>query len=205
MVWGPEFILNMFFMIFCYLTNIVVVAFADELGELHGFLKNWQTWDDSCDPRFFVTTRVPKFLRYAYDKHYEEYEATTPELEEVGRTRWFTRFVEGGENFTIKERIQRYFCRFLWLTRNNGYGFAFWLFGKKINPKDMVWVKNIPDELIIGYDSTKSIWVRPWVIKAHKHLFGRIYLDVFLGWKIGPGDDHLKQCMIANRIVFSID
>jgi hypothetical protein len=202
--WLAYFIMNTLVMIFCYLTNIIVVAFADELGELHGFLKYWQTWDDSLDPRFFVVGKVPKFLQYDYDKHYEEYEGTTPELEAVGRTRWFVKFKEGGEKFTFKEKVQRYFCRFLWLTRNNGYGFAFWFFGEQIDNSKTKFPVNKSDEFYGYLDNGENILMRSFVYKAHKHLFSNIYFDVFVGWKFGPGDEEICQAMIANRAVFSI-
>lgn len=35
--------LQLLIMIICYITNPIVVLFADENGELHGFLKKWQT------------------------------------------------------------------------------------------------------------------------------------------------------------------
>ena len=53
--------LNILLMLFCYITNPIVVLFADETGELHSFLRYWQTWDDSLDPAFFVKRKVPKY------------------------------------------------------------------------------------------------------------------------------------------------
>ena len=41
--------LQLLIMIICYITNPIVVLFADKDGELHGFLRKWQTFDDSCD------------------------------------------------------------------------------------------------------------------------------------------------------------
>lgn len=41
--------LQLLIMIICYITNPIVVLFSDENGELHGFLRKWQTFDDSCD------------------------------------------------------------------------------------------------------------------------------------------------------------
>lgn len=122
--------LNILLMLFCYITNPIVVLFADETGELHSFLRYWQTWDDSLDPAFFVKKKVPKFLRYDYDRHYQEYWGTTRDLAKLGRDRCFVKLLD--KHFTVKERIQRYFCRVLWLTRNCGYGFAFYTFGRKV-------------------------------------------------------------------------
>ena len=204
MIYFPYLIVSLIFTVFCYLTNWIVCFFADEKGELHGFLKYWQTWDDSLDPRFFVVGKVPSIFKYDYDKHYEEYEGTTPELEEVGRTRWFVRFKEGGEVFTTKERIQRYFCRVLWLMRNNSYGFAFWLLGRKIDPKNVVWKIDTKDT-IFGHEIPFNILTSAWVYKTEKHLFWKLWLDIFIGWKFGPGNDHVHQAMIANRVWFSIE
>lgn len=41
--------LQLLIMIICYITNPVIVMFADKDGELHSFLRRWQTFDDSCD------------------------------------------------------------------------------------------------------------------------------------------------------------
>lgn len=192
-------ILNLIATVVCYVTNPIVVLFATELGELKGFLKYWQTWDDSLDPRFFVMEKVPKIFRYDYDKHYTEYEGTTPELEAVGRMRWFVKFVEGGENFSIKERIQRYFCRVFWLTRNNSYGFSFWLFGRTINPKDMIW-NNVSNDTKFGYDKSESFITRAWTYKSEAKIFSWVRWEIYLGWKISEDSQTIQQCMIANRI-----
>lgn len=203
-IYIPYLIFSLIITIICYLTNWFVCLFADELGELHGFLKNWQTWDDSLDPRFFVVKEVWSFLKYDYDKHYEEYEGSTPELEEVGRTRWFTRFKEGGEHFTLVERIKRYFCRVLWLTRNNAYGFSFWFLGRKVDGKNMVWKISDDGKVKYGYDITQPWWKRAFIYKNDSNICGKFSWQTFLGWKIS---DELKvhQAMIANRIWFSFD
>ena len=201
LIWPIYFILNLLVMVLCYITNPIVCLFCNEEGELPHIFRMWQTWDDSCNPRFFVMEKVNKFLRYDYDKHYEEYEAETPDLAEVGRTRWFARVKDG--NFTIKERIQRYICRVLWLTRNCGYGFAFWCFGRTVDSKDLVYIKNEKD-LRFYYDETENILFRTWAYQNEKHLFGNVYWNLYMGWKINdqPG---IKQCMIAVRILaFSI-
>lgn len=52
--------LQLLIMIICYITNPIVVLFADKDGELHGFLRKWQTFDDSCDSEDCVTKYVPE-------------------------------------------------------------------------------------------------------------------------------------------------
>lgn len=202
LIYIPYLIFSLIITVICYITNPIVVLFADELGELHGFLKYWATWDDSLDPRFFVVNKVWAIFRYDYDKHYEEYKGTTPELEEVGRERWFTKFKEGGETFTLKERIQRYFCRVLWLTRNNAYGFSFWFLGQKVDSKNMIWTPQ-KEGVYYGYDSSKSWWNRPWMYKNDSKIAGKFYWETFIGWKISDDAKGLHQAMIANRIWFS--
>ena len=56
-------------MILCYLTNWIVVLFADEDGELKGLWHLWQTWDDSVDNKYFVLNQIPKIFRYDFDKN----------------------------------------------------------------------------------------------------------------------------------------
>lgn len=196
MIWFPYAILNFIVMVFCYLTNWFVCLFADECGELPHIFRMWQTWDDSTDCGFLVKTVVPKFLRYDFDRHYEEYESTTPDLEKVGRKRWFVRLKD--PNFTTKEKIQRYFCRVWWLTRNCSYGFAFWCFGFIVEPQNMVWIK-YTDDYRLGYDKSRNILIRPWVLKSNRRINKYMIWEVFLGWKISNEHDTPMQCMIATR------
>lgn len=39
-------------------------------GELHGFLRKWQTFDDSCDSEDCVIKYVPDWMRYDFYKYY---------------------------------------------------------------------------------------------------------------------------------------
>lgn len=202
MIWLLYFIASFVIMVICYLTNPIVCLFSDEEGELHGFLNYWQTWDDSLNPRFFVMEKVPSFLRYDYDRHYEEYEGTTPELERVGRTRWFCRVKD--PNFTFWEKIQRYCCQVLWLTRNCSYGFSFWLLGREVDPKDITW-PTADEHTRHGYEKDKSILTRTWTFQCDAHWFWKIRWEIYLGWKVGYELDHLSQCMIANRIAIRFE
>jgi len=71
----------------CYVTNPIVVLFADEDGELPGIFRYWQTWDNPTNPSDLVDM-LPRWLTSWYAGHYTEYISTTPELEELGRTSW---------------------------------------------------------------------------------------------------------------------
>ena len=129
MIYFPLAILNIVVSILCYITNPIVVFFADEVGELHGFLKNWQTWDDSLDVRFMVVEKVPSIFRYDFDSKYISSREPLSDPK-YGRDKGCV-ILKPNAVFSIKEKIQRYFCRLLWLYRNNAYGFAFYFFGRK--------------------------------------------------------------------------
>ena len=190
MIWLLLFPLNVLCSIICYLTNPIAVLFADERGELHGVWRYWQTWDDSLDVQWFVKEVVPECLRYDFDKHYRSSRET---LAGVGRDKGCVVLIDG--NFTVTERIQRYLCRVLWLYRNCGYGFAFYLFGRVVNGSDMTMLKS-EDNFAVGYDKTKNIIVRPWIFYYDKHC-----INVFIGWKIDYTGNSPKMAMIAGRAV----
>jgi hypothetical protein len=208
MKWIIYDVLNLIMTVVCYLTNWIVCLFANEVGDLPGFLMYWQTWDDSCDVDFFVKEKAPKIFRYDFDKHYKSSRQTTPELSKYNRDRGCVILID--PNFSVKERIQRYFCRVLWLTRNNEYGFAFYLFGVSTEYKNLVKVKNTYDpttdeRTIIYYDGSVDLWNRPWIVAINKHIIGNMYLDIFLGWKLSYYDSSISgptRSMIANRIEF---
>lgn len=178
---------------------------ANEAGNLPRFFRLWQTWDDSCDVRFFVTGVVPKILRYDFDKHYAEGACVTPELAKVGQVRYCVYLKDS--HFTIKEKIQRYCCRVLWLMRNCGYGFAFWGFGRNVRGSDMVMTTLKADDkghfIRIGYDKSRSIWTRPWMIHHEWPLFKGFCTKIYLGWKVDyKSKDKTKRAMVANRVWF---
>lgn len=199
MVWFLYFILQVLTKILCYITNPIVVLFCDEYGELPRIFRMWQTWDDSCNPRFYVLEHVPSFLRYDYDKHYREYKGTTPELKAVNRERYFAELID--PDFTFKEKVQRYICRVMWLYRNCAYGFAFWCYGRKIDGKTLVYKINEEHERFASVES-KSILTRPWVYKNDKDFFGgKMRWCIYAGWKINEGEQSVQQCMLAIRVL----
>lgn len=194
MKWIVYFPLNTFFTILCYLTNWIATLFADEVGELHGFWKYWQTWDDTLDVRWFVLEKIPKFLQYDFDRHYKVTKEQTPELAKYNRYKGAVICLD--DDFSIIERIQRYICRTLWLYRNNSYGFAFWLFGidadySKLNCKYKKWSNGNWYEIVNG----RGFWCNPWKFT------GQIWIiSWYLGWKL-YGWDSPTRYMIAGRVI----
>ncbi|KHM51611.1 hypothetical protein SAMN02745671_01684 [Anaerovibrio lipolyticus DSM 3074] len=181
--------------ILCLITNPLVILFCDENGELHGFLHLWQTWDDSCDSLFFMREVCPSFLDYDYDKHYECREQQI----EGNRTRLVS--ISKGVPFSFVGRIQRYFCRLWWLTRNCGYGFAYeWL------SKDVV-IKNVrtlyKDDYTVAYYDPES---HAWTLSSDQPIIqGFLRWEVYLGWKIPVWASGKCRAMIAIRAVFRFE
>ena len=206
MIWVILVPFQLLIAVFCYLTNWFVTFFADEKGDLPGFLALWQTWDDSLDVDWFVEKTVPSCFRYDFAKHYENIQYSTPELTAVGRDRYGVRVID--PNFTTKEKIQRYFCRTLWLYRNCAFGFTFWWFGRQVDNNNLVYIHKDykePDvDRTFAYDKTQSILTRTWTYKNNNHLFGNVYWSIYLGWKIPFWDNStsVHRAMIANRIWF---
>lgn len=194
--WIVYYPLNCVFTILCYLTNWLVTPFADIRGELHGILRYWQTWDDTLDVDWFVKEVVPKIFRYDYDKHYIHTTEITAELDKYNRQKGCVIVIDG--NFTLWERIQRYFCRTLWLYRNNSYGFAFYLFGIDANYAQLTesmeiysngnWYETV-------YSKVEDLWNNPWKFTGQFWWF-----SFYFGWKLYsyPG---LTRFMIAGRII----
>ena len=189
--------LNALCAVLCYLTNWLVVAFSNEEGNLPGVLRYWQTWDDSLDVEWYVKERLPKFLRYDFDKHYKTGRMATPELSALGQDRGCVTLID--PYFTVKERIQRYFCRALWLYRNNGYGFAFYLFGRDVVGENVARkVKRDGEFFDVRTKDGQGAW--GWHIEwpITKHLATKIYI----GWKIGDNPyTGTRRAMLADRLI----
>lgn len=92
-------------MIVCYLTNWIVVLFADQNGELPGLLWLWQTWDDSLDSEDCVTKYVPSIIRYDFYKYYRVERHLLPEY-----NRWHKYSINIAP-LPLIDRIKRYCCR----------------------------------------------------------------------------------------------
>lgn len=185
-VWFIGFFFNLCFSILCYLTNWFVIFFADNRGELHGILHLWQTWDDSLDVEWFVKEKVPKFLRYDFDKHYESSRETTEALMYYNRDKGCV--IDREVPFTNIELIQRYLCRVLWLYRNNGYGFAFYLFGMDCVGTEL-W-------------HTKGSWYDfYWNDYCFQFIGKWKIFEVMAGWKLPRECRQMTRSMVAGRVL----
>lgn len=204
MIWFIYAPLQILAVIFCWLTNWFVCLFADKNGELPHVFRMWQTWDDSLNPRCYVMEMGPKFLRYDWDKHYVEYKVSVGKLEAAGQNRWVAKCIN--DDFTLKERIQRYLARVFWINRNCAYGFAFWCFGNTVDQDHVVerTRKEGNHELTIGWDTSKSIWTRPWWIKSDLKISKHLEWNNYLGWKWWASGIKKRRCMIANRVAVRI-
>ncbi len=184
--------------VLCYLTNWIVVIFADKNGELPWPLHAWQTWDNSvyCSDSVEV---APKFLQYDWPKHYREYKDATQYLRSVNRERWFVECID--DNFTFVEKLKRYACGVLWLMRNNAYGFCFYLLGRNVTP----WL-----EIVSESEHTQFIREENGIAWKYKNtapiftLFGwTLCWNNLLGWKIDDSAEVDTRAMVAIRVAFS--
>lgn len=186
--------------IICYITNPIVILFCNEEGELPRFLNYWQTWDDSCDSEYYMHNCVPSFLDYGYDNKYTCVESTELKLIQVGRKRLYSK-LKPNATFSTKEKVQRYFCRLLWLTRNCAYGFNFWIFGAYLNGITMNY-KIKSDETTIG-DNGKYFIIHSDANICQIWKFS-IRWKLFLGWKIADQPGYTLN-MLANRPLITIE
>ncbi len=197
LLWCVYFILSMIFTVICYMTNPIVLLFCNEDGELPSFLHNWQTWDNSCNPSDIVDI-CPSWLQFDWVAHYTEYKGSTPYLLSVNRERWFTKCYN--DDFTLLERLKRYLCRLMWLTRNNSYGFCFYLLGRTVTPGI---------EVVSESENTKFIQEKNGPAFRYKNtapiftVFGwTVHWNNLLGWKIDEDAQLDTRAMIANRVAF---
>lgn len=158
--------------LFSIILTPIIVLFCNEEGELKFPFNYFQTWDDSCDSSFFMEEVCPTILDYDYHSKYETIEKPI----EDNRTKIYSK-LKPNATFTIKERIQRYFCRVLWLLRNPAYGFMYHIFGANINGENMQYVK-FTENYKYGTDG------KYFICKNDKKIFGRLYWKIFIGWKI---------------------
>ena len=187
-------------MLICYPTNPIVALFADDDGELPKWLKYWQTWDNSVFCKESVE-HAPKFLQYDWARHYREYKDTDSYLQSVNRERWYCVCVD--HNFTTWERIQRYCCGVLWLTRNCSYGFAFYLLGLNVAP--ILEIKT-SENTIFAREMFEGDLFGAWMYKNTAPIFTAfgqvVHWNTLIGWKIDCDAKVCTRAMIANRIAF---
>ena len=185
--------LQLLIMIICYITNPIVVLFADKDGELHGFLRKWQTFDDSCDSEDCVTKYVPDWMRYDFYEYYWAEKRYDPN---------YGRMMKRSINIAplpLIDRLKRYCCRVFWLSRNCAYGFAIDWFGVTINPDDVV----VIDDYKAG-ESERNILVtrdlKYWKIYNSMRIMNTKYRwKIYLGWKF-YNVKSIHRAMLAFRI-----
>ena len=132
-------ILDIAFNVVCYLTNPIVVLFGSEYGNLPWLLTWWDNYDDCMDVEWFIKEgHVPSCCVYDYDKHYK-FHSNTESQETRGIYKSYVDILD--PNFTLKERLQRYACRVLWLYRNCAYGFSYYVTGIDIRKADIFEIK----------------------------------------------------------------
>ena len=204
MIWFLYLPLSIFFMLFCWLINWIVVFFSNKEGELPKFLRYFQTWDSSLDSEFFCTDVVPKkysLIKYDFYEKYEVYQ----DKETLKQYGYAIDKVKLIGNFSLKEKIKRYFCRLLWIMRNPAYGFSFYILGVHGDKANIEFLKRIDTEdreFIFAWDKSKNILIRPWTLRLYQHIIGKLYITAYLGWKIPWWTNADKyKCMIAYRLV----
>lgn len=182
-------------MIICYITNPIVVLFADKDGELHGFLRKWQTFDDSCDSEDCVTKYVPKWIRYDFYKYYRAEKQYDPN---------YGRVMKKSINIaqlSLIDKLKRYCCRLFWLSRNCAYGFALDWFGATINPDDVI----VIDSYKKGEFERNILVTRDlkyWKVYNTMRILNTNYRwRIYLGWKI-HNVQSVHYTMLAFRIWF---
>lgn len=187
--------LQLLIMIICYITNPIVVLFADKDGELHGFLRKWQTFDDSCDSEDCVTKYVPKWIRYDFYKYYWAEKRYDPN---------YGRVMKRSINIAslpLIDKLKRYCCRLFWLSRNCAYGFALDWFGATINPDGVV----VIDDYNVGEFERNILVTRDlkyWKIYNSMRILNTNYRwKIYLGWKI-HNVQSIHRAMLALRMWF---
>lgn len=186
-------IIDILFNIIAYLTNPLVLLFADEVGNLPAIFRWWENWDDHLDVSWMIDEHhVPKFAEYDFHKHYK-YHTPDEALQLIGEYRGYVDLLDG--NFTLKERFQRYVCRICWLYRNNAYGFSYYVTGITVNEEDVTKIKT--DE-VDGY--TWYVTDYAFCYKDERPSFGSMYWDNYVGWKFRWFDQETDRFMLALRI-----
>ena len=187
--WFLLAIVDVLFNAICYLTNPIVLLFADELGNLPWIFTWWANYDDHLDVDWMVYEHhVPRFAEYDFNKHYKYYSEWEAE-KTIGEHRGYVELLD--PHFTLKERFQRYVCRLVWLYRNCAYGFSYYVTGMDVYGKDVR--KLIDTKEIFFYETDYS-----WVYSNSSKSFGTHRWKIFLGWKMqATAEKEKEHCMLA--------
>lgn len=178
-IWFFACILDLLFNIICYITNPIVVLFANEVGELPKIFYWWSNWDDGMDIEWMITEHhVPKFAEYDFNRHYK-YHSPSEVKEATGVEKGYVDLLD--PNFTLKERIQRYVCRLIWMYRNCAYGFSYSVTGAVIDYEKIIVNKNKGGGQNLFYIGHYKNWLfQPFCIKIAK---GWYFKDIkWLSW-----------------------
>lgn len=198
MKWILQAVAEILAMVVAYLTNWLVVLWADEYGNLPYCLRWWQTYDNTLDVEWMLTEgSVPKFALYDYQKHYRYHRE---EKTENGFTAGYVELLDS--NFTIKERLQRYICRVCWLYRNSNYGFSYYVNGREVDGSKVKIVKAINElnnEQWISYVPC-GFWNTTWCFFYCKKYCKRFRLRIYLGWKLKGVRNGRTRHMLALSI-----
>ena len=195
-------VLSILFNIICYITNPIVCLFANEVGQLPKALRYWQTWDNPLDIEWMISEEiVPKIFRYDFNKHYIYH------YEEKNNFEIKPGYVELIDpNFTIKERIQRYFCRLAWMYRNTAYGFDHEVTSKKVIIKNIDIKKQYYidkyNQLIFSVDSSTPWYNKTFKLYYYKRWSKKFYLRIYLGWKLTNSKENPEGIDIAMLALF---
>lgn len=180
--------------IIAYITNPIVVLFADERGNLPRFLRWWQTHDNPLDIEWMISEgNVPSFAKYDFNKHYK-YVPEWDAEKETGTRKGYVILLD--DKFTLKERIQRYICRLCWLYRNTAYTFGYEVCGKTVLRENTRILKNERrcDYWYFKAKDDTGTWSLYYVNRWCKWF----YLRVYLGWKMTGILSYDKlRCMLA--------
>lgn len=191
--WLLMAVIDVLFNVIAYVTDPLVLLFADEVGNLPGWALWWANWDDHVDVDWMVYEHhVPRFAEYDFNRHYKYH---SPEEAErlIGEHRGYVDLLDG--NFTWHERFQRYICRLWWLWRNNAYGFSYYVTGVDVCKADIVKIKTEEADGYIYYVTDYA-----WVYKDERPSFCGLRWDNFVGWKMQSVQNDVERCMLAFRI-----
>lgn len=196
MKWILQAALEVLATIVAYLTNWVVILFADECGQLPKCLKWWQTYDNPLDVEWMATEGiVPKFARYDFNRHYKYH------YEDKGDDYIIPGYVELLDpNFTLWERFQRYICRLWWIYRNSNYGFSYYVNGRTVDGKDNVILLDINEPNNRQFKSVVkggNWWSATWCYYYEKPYCKWFKLRIYLGWKLKSVYSGKQRHMLA--------
>ena len=191
--WALLAIMDVLFNIVAYLTNPLVLLFADVYGNLPSIFTWWENWDDHLDIDWMIDEgHVPGFAAYDFHRHYKYHPPEEAE-KTIGVYRGYVDVLD--PDFSLWERFQRYVCRLAWLYRNNAYGFSYYVTGIDVRRDDIVKIKTEEADGYIYYVTDYA-----WVYKDERPSFIGLRWDNFLGWKMQNVEHDVERCMLAFRI-----